>query len=306
MIYLFMNNGGLGNQMYQYAFARKLQKLYGDPICCDVSKFAYKDSSATKRPFALDNFMLTDNLTVGAYTFRRLMCKTKQKLYKSEKDYDKLARKGLFIPTSYMDYYPAQNCLSKNKYVKGLFQSHRCFDDIKDILRTEFVLKEKASVLVRELQDEIEEVNSVCVHWRRGDYLEAQYAHLNICDLDYYKRAMDAALKELQNPIFYIFTNSSADANYIKDNYNFPYSVKYINLELKDTYHSDIDDFCLMKSCRHFIISNSTFSWWAQYLNDNSKKLVYAPSIWMRSDIDTSELYQTDWKIIDVEDKIIE
>ncbi len=292
--------------MYQYAFARKLQKLYGDQICCDVSKFAYKESSATKRPFALDNFMLTNNLNIGVFSFRRLVCKLKQKLNKYEKDNEKLARKGLFIPNSYMDYYPTEICLSKNKYVKGLFQSHRCFDDIKDILRADFVLKEKSSISVLVLQEEIKKVNSVCVHWRRGDYLEAQYAHLNICNLDYYKRAMDAALKELVNPVFYIFTNSIDDANYIKNNYKFPYCIKYINLELIDTCHSDLDDFILMKSCRHFIISNSTFSWWAQYLNDNNNKLVYAPSIWMRSNIDTSELYQDDWKIIDIGDKTIE
>ena len=108
---------------------------------------------------------------------------------------------------------------------------------------------------------------------------------------------MKKITEQVENPVFYVFSNSSDDINWIKENYDFSdYNVEYVDLN-----NPDYEELRLMYSCKHFIISNSTFSWWAQYLCENENKIVIAPSEWNRHFDDCSGIYMPEWQVIEVE-----
>lgn len=308
MIYLFLNNGGLGNQLYQYAMARSLQEIYGDKIRCDISKFDYKGTNVVKRPLVLNEFQITDRIEFGRYTIPRLVYKVKKKFYEKiffwtdeSVRYKKMSDKGIFAPSGgYFSYFEASLTSQRTKYINGLFQAHEYFDDIRPILQRELIQKyEFLSKETRKVIEKMRNENSVCVHWRRGDYLSPQYAKcLLVCDENYYKKAINKIASKIDNPVFYIFTNSPEDAVTIQENNIFDFPMHYVNL-MFDGEHSDTEDFSLMLACKHYIISNSTFSWWAQYLNDDSEKMVCAPSVWNRNE-EAKTLYFPEWEIIEV------
>ena len=123
--------------------------------------------------------------------------------------------------------------------------------------------------------------NSVIIHIRGGDYLsrksKKKYLVLNE---KYYKKAILLIKKKIKNPFFFIFTN---DINY---------STLIIKKVLKKEKFqfindaTDCHDFFLMSQCKNFIISNSTFSWWASYLSSNKKKIIICPKKWFVKNID--------------------
>lgn len=299
-----MNNGGMGNQMFQYAVARRLQVEYGMDIVCDLAKFNYRNSNATKRKYCLDKFNLSKQLTYRKTIFARVYYKIvknsiSRKGVSCAEEYKKLTQKGVFAPKGYFEFYQEEKAHSRNLYVNGLFQSHQYFDSILPILRKEFTICTPPRVEIEKIITRILNEESVCVHWRRGDYLSERYKDtLLVCNEDYYDRAIKKILEKVKNPILYIFTNSNEDAEWIKSNHKFNVPVNYINLMIQEQ-HSDLEDFRIMCACKHFIISNSTFSWWAQYLSANSSKVVVAPDTWNRK-ADASGLYFDDWEVIPV------
>ena len=128
------------------------------------------------------------------------------------------------------------------------------------------------------------------MHIRRGDYLSPKYKHLNVCDYQYYFESMNYIISKLNNPTFFIFSNTSDDLDWIKENYSLPGKIVYVKND-----NPDYEELRLMYSCKHFIISNSTFSWWAQYLSNNSG-IVIAPEIWNRLNHDgIADLYMPNW-----------
>lgn len=301
-----MNNGGMGNQMFQYAVARKLQEQYNMDIICDLDKYSYKGTNATKRKYCLDQFLLSERLHYMHSTYRKALYAAKRSILEKifnklspDKRFAKMTEAGMYVPTGYFDYYKESTVRGGTIYVNGLFQAHSYFDEIQPILKREFKLKRQPSKKVSNLVSDMMQKNSVCIHWRRGDYLSSQYADsLLICGEKYYKTAMTYIEKHVQKPEYYLFTNSLDDAEYIKKHIHFQYQINYINLMLEQE-SDDLEDFRLMCSCRHFIISNSTYSWWAQYLSDNPQKIVCAPSVWNKK-MYTGALYQDDWTILPV------
>lgn len=304
MIYLFMNNGGMGNQMFQYAVARRLQIEYGMDIICDLTKFDYKNSNATRRKYCLDEFNLTEHLTYKHEVLPKIYYKVARKIISGKgmddiEQYKRLSQRGIFAPKGYFEFYPDEKTNARNLYVNGLFQAHQYFDSILPILRKEFTLRTPPRMELEKIIKKIMGEESVCIHWRRGDYLSDKYRNsLLVCDDEYYNQAIRRISEEVEHPILYVFTNSEEDAEWIKNNHKFDLPVNYINLMIREQ-HSDLDDFSIMCACKHFVISNSTFSWWAQYLSANDSKIVVAPSIWNRYE-DAKGLYFDDWEVIPV------
>ena len=100
---------------------------------------------------------------------------------------------------------------------------------------------------------------------------------------------------KINSPVFYFFSNTHDDINWLRENYEFPnYNVKYIDLN-----NPDYEELRLMYSCRHFIIANSSLSWWGSYLSGNPEKIICAPSKWVRGqDTQSTGLYMPNWSII--------
>ena len=132
----------------------------------------------------------------------------------------------------------------------------------------------------------IANTNSICLHVRRGDYITTDYAYLGTLigenGITYYKDAINHINSQIENPVYFIFSD---DMQWVKEHINIPdKTVYYMD-------HNDItenyEDLRLMTECKHFIIANSTFSWWAAYLGKFADKIVIAPKKWlMNNDTD--------------------
>lgn len=306
MIYLDLSEG-LGNQLFQYAFGRKLQSMYNEKLFLNTRSY---DRNKNSRNFSLKYYKLGDNVyykqTSNDYLrdiymklYRKFLEKSGHNLY-SQVFSLKLEQKGFYIMKSIFEFvnykYSSQ---SKNKYVMGSWMNWRYFDDIRDDLLNELCLKDPLCEKNTNFKRNIEMYdNSVCMHIRLGDYLDSKWSYLNVCSKEYYRASYQYMIENLENPHFYIFSNSENDLEWIKDNYTFLNNCVFVNLNNKD-----FEDLELMKSCKHFIISNSTYSWWAQYLNHNKNKIVIAPKKWYKSDQNKESrpgVYQQNWILIDV------
>ena len=207
----------------------------------------------------------------------------------------RLSKKGFYTTNSVYDC--EEYCLSDApvKYVQGGYQTWLYWQDMVPEMRAELKVKKAPSEANRQLIAKMQSCDSVCVHIRRGDYLAPQFSHLNVCGEAYYMEAMRRMKEQRPDAVFYIFTNNHEEIQWIKDNYNFDgYEVRYVDLD-----NPDYEELRLMYNCKHFIISNSTYSWWGQFLCDNEEKIVMAPSVWNR-EIKADAIYMPDWQIIDV------
>ena len=136
----------------------------------------------------------------------------------------------------------------------------------------------------------IEQGESVSIHVRRGDYLLPQNQDLfgNICTDMYYENAVKKMMESRPDCTFYLFTNDNQwAAERLRERKDFP----IVLVELPG--NRDYETLMLMSRCRHNILANSSFSWWASYLNDNPDKQVIAPAEWMNG-WDCSDIYRAD------------
>lgn len=292
---------GLGNQMFQYAYARFLQTKYNEPIYFEMCKL----NKHAVRKYSLCHFKLSRDIVISNRGLQiyfkwyskviRLLCERMLNIpMNGSNGFLKMISHGFYTTNDPIAYYPFQYSPKKTKYIRGYFQSYKYFKEIEDIIIDEFEVITPMSSENQQFINNIKNEESVCVHIRRGDY--ANNPKFEVCNYQYYKKAMDIIDKHVVNPVYYIFSNSHEDIEWIKKNYKFQYDVKYVDFS-----NPDYEELRLMYSCKHFIISNSTFSWWGAFLSRNNKKIVVAPSIWYRNSTEnTKDIYMNYWKIVEV------
>lgn len=290
-------SGRTGNQMFQYAFVRKLIEERG---CKDkvVFNFGLVKSSGkasdgfvdTFKDFPVYEHTVDGRNLVLSYASPGqkalwLAYKAELKLRRlSAQEEDEWFRRftlhGLLF-TRYSDNdYPTftpprrEKILQINKLtVYGKFENPKFFDDIKPILQREFTPLHPEREENKELYDVIRSTNSVCVHVRRGDYLAEEFKKtFFVCGEDYFIHALSDMSDCVSSPTFIFFSN---DIEWVKANIKISAPCFY------ESGHDPVwETLRLMSSCKHFIISNSTLSWWAQYLSSNPNKVVISPDRW--------------------------
>jgi hypothetical protein len=180
--------------------------------------------------------------------------------------------------------------LPDNSYLDGYWQSHRYFERISNLLHDEFKLKEDSVEHNYGLECEIKDSTSIGVHIRRGDYVtnikSAKYH--GICSMDYYNDSFEYMSKIISNPKYFIFSD---DINWAINNIKINYPIRFISTNMKIPHY----DLSLLSLCKHQIIANSSFSWWAAWLNKNLNKIVIAPKKWFTKDKDANDLCPTNW-----------
>lgn len=268
-------SGGLGNQMFQYAAAKALATRLNTSLIADLYTFN-KKTKATPRSFELDVFALEiekRNTLSG-----KLINKLHPYIQKHRTFFSQI---GFFTDTYAMLYQPSFEKLKGNITMQGNFQNEKYFRNIVNELRKDFIFRKPLSGKNKDTAERIGQTNAVAIHIRRGDYLTNQGAATNFvtCDKEYYESAINYISGKVAQPEFYIF---SEDFEWIKENLNFGNSpVTYIDWNKgKDSYI----DMQLMSLCKHNIIANSSFSWWAAWLNKDENKIVIAPSKWFQSE----------------------
>lgn len=271
-------NGGLGNQMFQYAFARALEKTTGIKTTFDMSFFEKKYS----RPYELNVFNLNAEFVEDFWL--KLKLKIIWKLRK------KLNGKKILGLTLYSEPHFEFNenafKVEPNTYIEGFFQSEKYFKNIENELRADFQFKRLPDEENQKLIEKIGATNSISLHIRRGDYVKKKrYQNLYAtCSLDYYKRGVEYITQHYPNPTLFIFSD---DIEWVKENLNLPYESIYIS---NNTGSKSYEDMRLMSLCKHNVIANSSFSWWGAWLNNNKEKIVIAPQKWFNDE----SIVQTD------------
>lgn len=267
---------GLGNQMFQYAYARALKEKLNLPVFLEKDRvyreYFDNEDTQTERQYALDKFEITLD-TVDLRTDRQ-WCFLKQNTVVYKKIFN-LSCKGKWRYNFYTDangpykYNTELWNIKKNAYIMGQFFNKQYYEDIKDILNKEFSIK-ALPVIESWLEDVLDSCNTVSVHIRRGDYIKLQQS----LEFDrYYASAIRYCRKKLHNPVFLFFTD---DIQWIKDNIHLNNSYIVSNGILKD-----YEELYLMTRCKNNIIANSTFSYWGAWLNRNEQKIVVTPNGWM-------------------------
>lgn len=309
MIYVDMM-GRLGNQMFQYAFARKISKLTNDSQL--IFNFSRVTNSKAKTVGLEDSLKYFNVKTYKTnkkieLTFMQLLliyllkillhfCKSKeQEQYIEQKMSGILGYFGVYwYLYGYIEFSYCSTV--KNKYCFGFFESPKFFEEIDEELLNEFTPISDKKEDNAELYDLIENCNSVCVSIRAGDFLDTnKNKGFNVCGQNYFYRAMDYMNEKVPDVVFIIFSD---DIEYVMNNYTFKYQVIYESG--KDPVWEKLR---LMYSCKHFIISNSTFAWWAQHLGRNQNKIVIAPKVWRKYD-HTVAIYEDNWFLVDNDDVI--
>ncbi|QTD37470.1 alpha-1,2-fucosyltransferase [Polaribacter batillariae] len=244
--------GGLGNQMFQYAYAKALEQQ-GCTVKLDVSAFKkYKLHGG----YHLDKYKIDLKY---ASNFTNLMSKITFFQHKKEK--------SLLFDASLKS-------LKGNKYVKGYFQTEKYFSEIRTILLEQFTIIDELSTSTKNYKKQILEANTSCsLHIRRGDYVSDKKANTvhGTCSLDYYEKAIKLIKKEHKEVHFFIFSD---DISWTKENLTLENAI-YID-------HKTIphEDMYLMSICNHNITANSSFSWWGAWLNTFENKTIIAPKQW--------------------------
>lgn len=269
--------GGLGNQMFQYAYAEELAREFNEDICFDLSFYKNSKPSIFKlhinKRNTISNVDLTDiskakmeehiyhviQYVIRKINHERIGCSL----------FHSYCKRGYYFNFDPF-YYPFVECKTKNKYIYGYFQGIEYFEKSQQSIKSQF--NAEISQKAKEYEEMMQQCKAVAIHVRMGDYCEKKNQYLNVCTDNYYHNSIKYIRKIVTNPTFFVFTNDKVAIrrkSYLPDN----------AVIIDGT--QDYEDLMLMKRCQNFIISGSTFSWWGSYLSDNKDKITVAPKVWM-------------------------
>lgn len=282
-------SGGLGNQMFQYAFLLAMKEATGDVCLMDASKYA---------TYNLHNgFELTQVFDVSA------RCATKQELkkvtryttnYKLSRIYRKFLpnkKTEVIEPMPSCTYIPDIFLNAKGDlYYEGIWQNEKYFSHVRPIILKEFSYKQPMNAKNAEASKKFSQALTVSLHVRRGDYL-LHKNYIGLCGIDYYTAAINYVKAKYGLDIqFAIFSN---DMQWCKENIlpliqGYDYTLVDWNKGKED-----YNDVRLMGCCRVNIIANSSFSWWAAYLNQHVDKEIIAPAKWTNMPVEFNRQLDT-------------
>lgn len=268
--------GGLGNQMFIYAFYLQMRHRF-PKVRIDLSDMMhYKAHNGYElhRIFDLpeDEFCMSKWLKkVVEFLFFKVILERKQNMETLEA-----------FQCSY--FWPLI-------YFKGFYQSERFFKAIEEEVRQAFRFDlGKANNYSKEMAAQIvKDEHAVSFHVRRGDYMEPKFYKRfgSVCQLSYYQQAAAKILEADPNAHFYIFSD---DSNWVKEQLQLPSFTLVEGNKGNDSWQ----DMMLMSLCRHHVIANSTFSWWGAWLDSRPEKIVIAPQRWL-GDCDMPYIIPESW-----------
>jgi len=294
-------SGGLERQMFQYALYMKLTSMGREVKFDDINE--YQDNRT--RPIMLSVFDIiypratwdeinryTDGSTLIKDRLRKLIFGKKTNIYHEQ------------------GFYDPKVLENEDIYLDGKFMSQKYFEDIlPEVKKTytfppvEYIrIAPRANENFLIYYDEITRSNAVGLHIRRSDSRYNEELYENICTSEYYISAVKYISERVKDTKFFVFSNepkwiknwlrdiikglitpdmTNDDIRKLRD--------RFILIEANDEYTSYLDMFLLSK-CKHNILSNSSFSWWGAWINDNPDKIVIAPNTWLNG-VDSSEIY---------------
>ena len=277
--------GGLGNQMFQYAFQLSLERTYGkENVCADLNHYRLnrehngyeleKAFGIQMRTAANRRIRRLSPYFVPPDGYEKIPNGIRNRLSpKFQHYFPKLKRKkeGYYRQEYHSSYEPQVYSLDGEKdwYLDGLWQDLRYFQQYQEEVRAAFSLDETCPMSGEDLKTlkEIENSESVGVHVRRGDFVNSKF---DICSPDYYWNAFERVEKELEHPHYFFFSD---DPDFVEKQFAAIENKKVLR---HDASHSTVD-LKMLASCRHAVLSNSTFAFWGAWLGTRGDRIVIAP-----------------------------
>ena len=269
--------GGLGNQMFQYAFGKSLSCRLNSSLFFDISFFNIKSYNTTKRLFELKIFDINLSCVEEAELpiFKPILLRIVNTIFY------KIGLNGIQTSRYFIEnkigYIASTHKIKNYCYLSGYWQSFKYFQDIENIIREDFrfpeIKDERNLIIVSQIIVE----NSVSIHVRRGDFIDQSLTNVHAsCSIDYYNDAINFINKHISSGRFFVFSD---DISWAMNNLVLPPNSVPVT---GNTGENSFIDMQLMSLCKHNIIANSSFSWWGAWLNNNSNKIVIAPKLWYR------------------------
>lgn len=266
--------GGLGNQLFQYATGKALSNRLGYPLQLDINWFSQGWEDVTPRQFLLPELKLNFGIAhvespiAAPKRWRRIAQAILpiNPYVLSDRPYRFNQKLNHFKPYANQDVY-----------LMGYWQSFRYFDSIRSQLISEIKPTQALSNHYQSYLEKIQGTSSALVHIRRGDYIHLPVAAKvhGFLGLEYYKKGMDLLLAKDPATQFFIFSD---DLNWAKA--NLPYQERLHFIENANEHNAPVEELFLMSQCKRHLIANSSLSWWGAWLNSNPNPFVIAPQNW--------------------------
>lgn len=306
MIYLELE-GRIGNQLFMYAAARTLQLRCPDhpPIVIDDSRvkklnwedsLPYYDLPGVERYVSDRSVLKKANLlrAENAIFWHRHIGTRLYSTFRSRYEYE-LKHKDAFLKQGLIrcenGYIPLPDRVTGDVYMSGFFQSPKYFEENKNEIKRVFRLEEQVQKSGYPGLDKIQNRNSVCISIKVEHNVGSKM--YDVCTREYWEKAIAYITEHVDNPLFFI---CSDNVPYVLE--HFIDSDKY-DVVLQDKAFPVHISLGVMAQCKHFIIGNTSFGWWAQYLSDYEDGIVITPSRWYGIDV-PCDLYMDNWTTIDV------
>lgn len=302
-IYVLLK-GRIGNQLFMYAFARQLQKEYNEDvkIVLDDSEVLKADWINSLEAYNLDNVeYVHENKFLSAlkYKWKKYLRiffslfwlkEDYMGKYRVEKKWQKFLNYNgiIFCENGYLPYK-----LNKKRsvFIEGYFQSEKYFAKIRQDLLKDFSPKQFPNIQNYPNIEKICNRNTVCISVKvehnvgNGPY--------DVCDMSYWKAGIKYICEHVENPLFFV---GSDNVEFVLEHLIDTSKFDYVCQSAEFPVHESL---AVMSMCKHFIIGNTTFGWWAQYLSEYPDKIVVAPSRWMNIEMPI-DIYQEGWHLIEV------
>lgn len=284
--------GGMGNQMFQYALAKHLSIKNKTQLKLDVNflqnrvfieKFVYRN-------YDLDIFNVEENFLTNDILPEYNKSYNIKSIFRRVLYYFTIRLKGYYYVREKKFKFDKNILnLKGDIYLDGYWQSPKYFQNIEEAIRKDFTFKKELLPISKVIQNEILKTQSICLNIRRGDFLTDK--NIGFVGTDYITNATSKMSELISNPVYFIFSD---DIEWCIENIKLNYPVYFVTHEHKGI---KFDNYLhLMTLCRHFIIPNSSFGWWAAWLSNNIDKIVIAPKNWLANPkVDTSTILPDNW-----------
>ncbi len=285
---------GLGNQMFQYAAAKSLSLKLNQPLKINIDNY----SSASIRQYELGKYFGIQTPVITRQEMQQFNLSHPVRRVWNKLTKDKIRglpyEESTMVQTAYQFAYlfraPHKQKVFEERsfhfderffhakppvFLKGYWMSYKYFEQHRAAIMADFVVRKELVSAVKSIADEISANNSVALHIRCGDKLQPQYTQLlGTPSPEYYAAGINYISSQTNQPLkLYAFTD---DVTVAKQYLPAGYDVTWVS----NTTSTAVEDFYLMSKCKHLVMSNSTFSWWAGYQNTNNEKIIIIPKQW--------------------------
>ncbi len=263
--------GGLGNQLFIYAAARRLALKNNVPLKLDIISGFQRDYY--QRTYRLHHFNIQGEVASRRQSFDGIFGRVRRQILKQLAKFSELEDRR-YITEEFPEFDPRLLNFEVNgiTYLDGIWANEKYFKDIEGIIRNDLKIVTRHGSEDLALAEKIKSGNSVGIHVRRLRDFPCKGAGGNssspALSADYYKRGIEIIAGKVADPVFYCFGD---DPQWFPQNNKMDFPLVVINHNKNE---KDYEDLWLMSLCKHFIIANSTFSWWGAWLSNHHDKII--------------------------------